>query len=136
MDDGQFFLGQCKRNRFLLGGVQGGVVEGRRPCGRGGRVRPALWALLAQEGAGLPGRHPINTKSTCFVFKRFPWNREQQTADQAKPSLPPASLSQALLGPSHTITPACSCPSPQSPTLIIRPFTEKPHHSCSRITDF
>lgn len=42
MDDGQFFLGQRKRNRFLLGGVQGGVIEGRCACGRGDRVYSLL----------------------------------------------------------------------------------------------
>lgn len=34
VDDGELLLGQRKQNRFLLGGVQGGVVENQRLCGR------------------------------------------------------------------------------------------------------
>lgn len=35
VDDGEFLLGQREQDRFLLGGVQGGVVEGQRGCGTG-----------------------------------------------------------------------------------------------------
>lgn len=94
MDDGQFFLGQRKRNRLLLGGVQGRVEEGRRPCGRGDRVRLALWTLTSTGGRHLLG------------FQKVSLEQGQQTADQATPGLPPASK-PVLLGPSHAASRPC-----------------------------
>lgn len=38
MDDGNFFLGQCKRHSFFLGRVQGRVVESEWGCGRSATV--------------------------------------------------------------------------------------------------
>lgn len=34
VDDGKLFLGQCKRHSFLLGRVQGRVIESEWGCGR------------------------------------------------------------------------------------------------------
>lgn len=114
MDDGQFFLGQRKRNRLLLGGVQGRVEEGRRPCGRGDRVRPALWTLTSTGGSRTSRRH-------LLCFQKISLEQGQQTADQAKPGLPPASKpgSPGTQPRCQPPLPACSCPSPQSLTLII-----------------
>lgn len=80
MDDGKFFLGQCKRDRCLLGVVQGGVIEHGRVWGRIDSVRlwlcgPFLVETLTETSdihkkAALPGAL-LSTQNQSALFSDF-----------------------------------------------------------------
>ena len=74
MDDGEFLLGQREQDRFLLGGVQGGVAEGQRGCGTSDSEAPA-----PRDPVPFPQPHP-DGNTGCHVTGRelaLPWVSRQ-----------------------------------------------------------
>lgn len=77
VDDSEFLLGQRKQNRFLLGGVQGGVVENQRLCGRrhvlGLAPCRARWEMkgVNRRELGLPRSHLTTQNQPALFSKDF-----------------------------------------------------------------
>lgn len=139
MDDGKFLLGQRKGDGFLLGGVQGGVTERRRLCGRGNTVRlgprtpPARppcgrrgWKEARTSLLGLPGHQPVNTEPTCFVSRSFlPEQEAAGCGPRAPTSLLPAFGRPVSPEPSHARSLTRGLRPPPSISLVCRVLRER-----------
>lgn len=134
VDDGQFLLGQCELNSFLLGGVQGGVAERQRACRRGGSVRLPARPLSSSHAEhtedtrrkpALPRRHRL-CKIDLLCFQRVLLERGWATVDHRPNPARACSVSRVSLERGHARSPARSpALARQATTFTTCPFMDK-----------